>query len=277
MKTIQSKKVLVFTMLLMSAASTMAFAGDEKKSDPASVAQKRPSSRTEVRKVPFLGVHVERLHPAFWAHLRDVIEHKQGLLVVDVAEGSPAAKAGIKPDDILLTYGDQKLFSPEQLAGLVRDDKVGHAVKLGIIEDGKSKEASVTLAEHVASDMRRAPHHMTGRMPMMRRQMSRTGSTNRTTEWESFDSLAIKRIGTNRYRAEIGYETNQGEIAHRKFEGSWDEIRTDIMSQKNLPDDERQHLLRSLNLEDDEFDFPRVYYTPDGRMIWEIPAGYPEF
>ena len=51
-----------------------------------------------------------------------------GALVVEVVSGSPADKAGLKPDDVITKFGDVETRDTDQLraaiAGHVPDDKV---------------------------------------------------------------------------------------------------------------------------------------------------------
>ena len=77
-------------------------------------------------------------------------------MVRRVETGSPAEKAGIKPYDILLSYDDQKLFSPEQLTGLVRSDKPGRVVKVRLLRRGQIHELSVALGGRELSGAQRA-------------------------------------------------------------------------------------------------------------------------
>ncbi len=84
--------------------------------------------------------------------------------------------------------------------------------------------------------------------------------------------MTLNSLGDNRYKVEIGYETKDGKIERRAFEGTREEIRQEIMAQKDLPANEREHLLRGLDTpgEDSQFDFPDIYLSPDGQMIWEF-------
>lgn len=220
----------------------------------------------ELQQVTYLGVSVESLHPAFWAHLRDVLEHNQGLLVAQVAKDSPADKAGIKAHDILMTYGNQKLYSPDQLVGLISADKAGSRIKLGIVRNGKPQEISVTLGEHLMQ---------TARMDFSERWRPRWFTSHPSAAqdnagWESFDSMSLKSLGDNRFKVDIGYETEDGKVVNRTFTGTREQIRNDIVAEKNLPAEERAHLLRSLDMPGADFqlDFPGVYQTPDGHIIW---------
>jgi membrane-associated protease RseP (regulator of RpoE activity) len=243
----------------------------EKEKGTVSANQPAKEEARTATEVTYLGVAVEPLHPAFWAHLQGVLEHSQGLMVEQVTKDSPAEKAGVKPHDILFSYGDQKLFSPTQLMALVQEDKVGHDVKLGIVRDGKSQEITVKLGQHVAQIAPTATRP-TWHMPRWFARRGRAESAVREPAWTSFDSLTLKNLGNNRYSVEIGYETQGGKIEHRMFEGTRDEIRQDIMSQKDLPANERDRLLRSVDVSSDELQigFPEVYFTPDGRLIWDF-------
>src|SRR3569832_2342143 len=81
----------------------------------------------------YLGLMIEDLHPAIASHLPGIKSTGQGVLVQRVTANSPAARAGIKEHDVLLTYGDQKLFNHEQLLRLVAADQPGAEVELRLI------------------------------------------------------------------------------------------------------------------------------------------------
>lgn len=262
--------------------SSLANAADkEKKENPAAarktekpIAAKTKASVSKekpTKQMTYLGVAVEPLHPAFWDQLEDVLEHKQGVMIAQVAKDSPADKAGLKPHDILMTFGDQKLFSPEQLAELVHADKSGQQVKLGVVREGKSEEINVTLGQHAVQRARRGPSPRRARQ--MHRFLSRKPGQQKSA-WDRFDSISIKDLGKDRYKVEVGYETKDGKIKKRTFEGTREEIRGDINAQKDLPEDERDDLLRALNMQDENLDlgfgFPTLRVTPDGRVIWDL-------
>jgi membrane-associated protease RseP (regulator of RpoE activity) len=76
-----------------------------------------------------LGVMVEPLHPALRAQLD--IPETQGLLVREVVPDSPAARAGIKPYDVLLEIGGKAV--PADPAAFVRWLAEQPAGKLGAV------------------------------------------------------------------------------------------------------------------------------------------------
>ena len=85
------------------------------------------------------------------AELRKKLELSadQGLVVQVVAPESPAAKAGIKPRDVILTAGDRTLKSVQDLVRAVEQAK-GKDLVLQIIRDGKKQKITVKLAKRPA-------------------------------------------------------------------------------------------------------------------------------
>jgi membrane-associated protease RseP (regulator of RpoE activity) len=106
-----------------------------------------PSSGLELagREVPWLGVSAEETSEALAAQLG--LEDGAGLTVNFVAPESPAAKAGLKKNDVLVKFNDQLLVHPAQLRKLVRSRKEGDSVKLQYYRAGKPSTVSVTLGK----------------------------------------------------------------------------------------------------------------------------------
>ena len=70
-----------------------------------------------------------------------------GIRVSDVVKDEAAEKAGIKKEDIILSFNDEKMRRPEDLIDEVQDCKPGDKVKIKISREGKEKEFNVTLGE----------------------------------------------------------------------------------------------------------------------------------
>src|SRR5579864_6492012 len=70
----------------------------------------------------------------------------RGAVISHVLPDSPAVKAGLKRNDILLQYGDEKVRDCEHVARLIRDDKPDHKVRLTYLRGGKEATAEVVLA-----------------------------------------------------------------------------------------------------------------------------------
>jgi S1-C subfamily serine protease len=56
-----------------------------------------------------------------------------GVLVVDVEQGSPAAKAGLEMGDVIVAYGEKPIASMDDLHRLLTDEEVGVPARLTIV------------------------------------------------------------------------------------------------------------------------------------------------
>jgi membrane-associated protease RseP (regulator of RpoE activity) len=81
----------------------------------------------------YLGVHVSA-------------DGRGKLVVAEVGDDSPAAKAGLRPGDILDKVGGQGLATPEALREQLQTRSPGEALKLEVMRDGKPLELTATLA-----------------------------------------------------------------------------------------------------------------------------------
>lgn len=208
-----------------------------------------------------LGIGVQSLSPALAQQLGDQLGKDQGVLIGDVEAGSPAAKAGVRKFDILTSFDDQKVYSTEQLIKLIHADKPGRTVTLQLIRHGKPLTVKATLGQQAArplpqgpfaAEERRMMQHM---MPLFREMVPvRTGGGH--TDWESFDSMTMQKVGKDRFKVTIEYLDKQGKKQKHEFEGTRAEIHKAIQNEKDLPANERNHLLRSLDLQMPHFLIP---------------------
>jgi S1-C subfamily serine protease len=83
----------------------------------------------------------------------------RGVLVIDVAPGSAAAKAGVRGTyrdardgslvlgDVISAVGGVRVGSVEDLLAAVEEREVGEAVRVTLTRDGREREVSVVLQE----------------------------------------------------------------------------------------------------------------------------------
>jgi serine protease Do len=71
---------------------------------------------------------------------------ESGALVSSVVDGSPAAKAGIKPGDVVTEYNGRKVARSEDLPRAVAESPVGREVPLTVLRDGKPVTLRATIA-----------------------------------------------------------------------------------------------------------------------------------
>ncbi|HXA15127.1 MAG TPA: Do family serine endopeptidase [Opitutaceae bacterium] len=69
----------------------------------------------------------------------------KGVVVTDVQPDSPAAKAGLKGNDVILALNDKVVESNEDLRLLISETPPGTEVAIKLVRDGKEKTIKVTL------------------------------------------------------------------------------------------------------------------------------------
>lgn len=93
----------------------------------------------------WLGVSIQELTEELATQF-DVAEAK-GVLVSDVMEDSPAAKAKLERGDIITTYNNVAVKDPVQLRSLVADTEPGTTVTVTVVRDKKTRDVKVTIGE----------------------------------------------------------------------------------------------------------------------------------
>lgn len=76
-----------------------------------------------------------------------------GLIVRNVVNDSPAAKAGLQKNDVLVKFDDQILTNPKQLGTLIGTKKEGDTVRLTYLRRGSEAKVEVTLAAREGGDV----------------------------------------------------------------------------------------------------------------------------
>ncbi len=102
--------------------------------------------RAQTEKGPWLGITTEPVSDALRAQLS--LAKGEGLLVGQVVSRSPAAAAGLIPNDVLVRLDDQIIVELSQLRTLIAMKKAGDKVKLVYVRKAARQEATATLAEH---------------------------------------------------------------------------------------------------------------------------------
>ena len=94
---------------------------------------------------PFLGVRYQMIDKQT-AILNDVVE---GAYVVEVVEGSPAEKAGIEVEDIIIEFDGKRVKGEKEnsLASLILEKKAGDIVTLKVWRNGEIKTLTATLSQ----------------------------------------------------------------------------------------------------------------------------------
>jgi len=69
----------------------------------------------------------------------------QGAIVNDVMSGSPAAKAGVQSQDVILDFNGEKVAGTKELQGIVERLEVGKTYNMTVIRDGKQLSLPVMV------------------------------------------------------------------------------------------------------------------------------------
>lgn len=93
----------------------------------------------------YLGVMIQNVTPALAEQFK--LKENTGALIGDVVDGGPAAKAGLKPGDVVVTFDGKKVSDSRHLQLSVADTKPGTQVSVEILRDGKEKTLTVTVKQ----------------------------------------------------------------------------------------------------------------------------------
>src|SRR6185369_11748434 len=93
----------------------------------------------------FLGVHVEDVSKENMGRygMREV----RGVGITQVSKDSPAEKAGLRKDDVILRFENDSVTSTRKLSRLVSEVAPDQTVRLGISRGGAEQEVAVTIGK----------------------------------------------------------------------------------------------------------------------------------
>jgi S1-C subfamily serine protease len=110
----------------------------------------------------YLGVSLEEVDKDDVTRLKLVEE--RGALVKSVEDGSPAQKAGLKADDVILRFQGEAIHSARQLSRLVREQPSGRNAAIEVVRAGAPLKLQAALGERKET----AGNRWNFRMPDMR-------------------------------------------------------------------------------------------------------------
>ncbi|AHM05110.1 HtrA protease/chaperone protein [Roseibacterium elongatum DSM 19469] len=97
----------------------------------------------------WLGVQVQALSDRLAAALG--IERADGVLIAEVSDDGPAARAGLEPGDVILSVGGEAIDAPRALSFAIAELPVGEPVRMGYWRDGVREETEVTIGLRAAA------------------------------------------------------------------------------------------------------------------------------
>jgi hypothetical protein len=100
----------------------------------------------------YLGVGLVNLNEPLRAHFG--VPEGSGVLVSNVVDGGPAARAGVQVGDIITRFDGDDVTSSRKLTAMVRKAEAGDPADLEVWRDGKVETVSTTLDERPGPDLR---------------------------------------------------------------------------------------------------------------------------
>jgi membrane-associated protease RseP (regulator of RpoE activity) len=91
----------------------------------------------------YLGVNVSDMSPAFRSQFS--IPAYRGASVTEVIDGSPAARAGLRPGDCIVAFKGQEVRSAEDVLNAILDSRPGETVNFTYYRGISPKQGSATL------------------------------------------------------------------------------------------------------------------------------------
>ena len=98
----------------------------------------------------WLGVYIQNVDDNVAKALK--LSNRDGALVSDVVEESPAEKAGLEQGDVIVEFNDVLIYDSSHLKNIVSSTPPGTLSKVIIFRDEKKKSVNVTLEEIKKSD-----------------------------------------------------------------------------------------------------------------------------
>jgi serine protease Do len=91
----------------------------------------------------WLGVGIQDLNEELKGYYD--VSRDEGVLVTEIYEGQPAAEAGIKPGDVIISVDGEPVADARGLSSLIAGLEVGKKTRIKLVRDGKEKTLTVTL------------------------------------------------------------------------------------------------------------------------------------
>ncbi len=114
-----------------------------------SIAKDITSSLIESGKVVrgWMGVAIQELTPALAQSFQLPEDQQGGVLISEVHEDGPSAKAGLQRGDVILQYGTESVKDVNHLRNIVARTKVGKQKEIKVLRDGKETPLTLVLGE----------------------------------------------------------------------------------------------------------------------------------
>jgi len=95
----------------------------------------------------WMGVAIQELTPALAQSFQLPEDQQGGVLISEVHQDGPSAKAGLKRGDVILAYGNEVVKDVNHLRNIVARTKVGKQKDIKVLREGKETTLTLMLGE----------------------------------------------------------------------------------------------------------------------------------
>jgi S1-C subfamily serine protease len=96
----------------------------------------------------YLGVYLEEVTPDRAKELG--LREERGAVVMKIVEGGPADKAGIKENDVIVSFNGRRVDSVRELQRLLSETPAGRSVSVEVVRGGNLQTFSATLSKRTS-------------------------------------------------------------------------------------------------------------------------------
>jgi C-terminal processing protease CtpA/Prc len=146
-----SKKWLLLSLCLLMAVACASVALAQTRATAARAAQQQQEEGVRafsmvVADGNFLGVYTETVTGENMSRY-NLSGEPRGVVVTQVVENSPAARAGLQKGDVIVRFDGEAVTSTQKLSRLINESAPGHTARLTFARGGGEREATVTLGK----------------------------------------------------------------------------------------------------------------------------------
>jgi len=113
--------------------------------------REEPEEAPAERPAGFLGIMAAPLND----DMRDIAGTDEGVLINSLTDDSPAAKAGLRPGDVIVRIDDTPVDTVDELVEILRDRKAGDRVRVVYYRMRKRRETRATLGRRPEEEAER--------------------------------------------------------------------------------------------------------------------------
>lgn len=103
------------------------------------------ASDHQTERAPILGLGGTQTRIADWIVSRHHLENKEGVLVLEIKPDSPASKASLKLNDVIVDINGKAVRNPQEMAKELKQFKGGDTVSVGFLRASTRRKVTITL------------------------------------------------------------------------------------------------------------------------------------